>query len=401
MMFVFYRIYQFILKLASSFLPWREPQVLRGENSLSALKDVLINSHLTTWMIVTDPGIVSAGLLEHLKKTLDDPAYRFVVYDQTKPNPTINNVEDAFKLYQYEQCQGIIALGGGSSIDAAKGLAIKVKYPFRKLSSFKGILKVFRKLPLLIAIPTTAGTGSECTLAAVISNDETHEKYAIMDPHLIPTWAVLDPVLIKNLPPFYTATTGMDALTHAIEAYVSKGRTKKTMMRSLSAMDIIFNHLVLSYKNPSDLNQRSLLLQASYDAGYAFTRAYVGNIHAISHTFSGFYNVPHGYANAIIMPHVLRYSFEYIKKDLATVYRLLQLGNIKDSIDQQALAIIELIESMNQKMGIPKNITIDHQNHLETMIERAYQEANPLYPVPHIFTKHDFRQLFQEIIKLK
>ena len=398
---IFYRIYQFILKLFSKLLPWREPVVIKGEESLLLLRDHLLSLPNKNYLIVTDQGMTKAGLVKHLLSTLQHEAYHLHVFDQTVANQTIQNIDDAYAIYQKNQCDAIIGFGGGSSLDCAKGLSIKVAYPKKHISQFKGILKVHRRLPLVIAIPTTAGTGSECTLAAVISDPEKMTKYAIMDMHLVPRIALLDPSLLRNLPSFYTATTGMDALTHAIEAYLSLGRTNKTDERSIQAIRIIFDELELSYLNPGHLGYRMNLLQASYDAGYAFTRAYVGNIHAIAHAFGGYYHIPHGYANAIIMPHVLQYSLPYVEKRLANLYDHLYADSPLNSRSQKAYAIIEKIHSMNQAMDIPKHIDIPHDLHINDMINHAYKEANPLYPVPHIYTKQDYKTLFSNIISMK
>jgi alcohol dehydrogenase class IV len=375
--------------------------VIKGEESLVLLKEHLLSLPYKHYLIVTDQGMTKVGLVKHLMSTLQDSHYHLHVYDQTVPNPTVQNIDDAYQLYQTYRCDAIIGFGGGSSLDCAKGLSIKVAYPKKKIAHFKGILKIHRKLVPVIAIPTTAGTGSECTLAAVISDPQKNQKYAIMDMHLVPTIAVLDPTLLKNLPSFYTATTGMDALTHAMEAWISLGRTKKTDQRSLNAMSVIFNELERSYLEPDNLSYRMHLLEASYDAGYAFTRAYVGNIHAIAHAFGGFYHIPHGYANAIIMPHVLHYSLPYIEGRLAKLYdHLYPNDHLKRKIDK-AHAMIEKIKSMNLAMNIPEQIVVPHDQYVEDMVAHAHKEANPLYPVPHIYRKQDFKLLFHQILNTK
>lgn len=400
-MTLLYRLIQWVLKIASKFLPWREPKCLEGEHSLVLLREHLENMSYQNYMIVTDQGMVKFGLLKHLKESLHSPKYQLHVYDETIPNPTIQNIDDAYQIYLNNHCEAIIGFGGGSAMDAAKGLAIRVRYPKKPIKKFKGILKIHKKLPYLMMIPTTAGTGSETTLAAVISDPKTHEKYAIMDMHLMPKIAVLDPYLLQNLPSFFTATTGMDALTHAIEAYLSLGATKKTRLKSISAIQVIFETLEASYHHPKDLSLRLKMLKASYDAGYAFTRAYVGNIHAIAHTFGGFYQIPHGYANAIIMPYVLSYSLPKIEKKLAMIADLTHLCENSDTITDKAKKVISKIESMNQAMSIPNQIEIEHDLHLEEMIHRALIEANPLYPVPHIYSKKDFKTIYNQVIAIQ
>lgn len=392
-----YRLYQWILYLVSPLLPWREPKLFIGEHALDKLNDELRKHGVKHLLIVTDQGILKSGILDQVKNLLSED-FLVTVYDQTLPSPTISHVEQAYQMYQSQGCDAIIGLGGGSPIDAAKCVGIRVAKPHVPLHKMKGILKVRKKLPLLIAIPTTAGTGSEATLAAVISDPLTHAKFAISDMPLIPKIAVLDPLLTTGLPSFYTATTGMDALTHAMEAYLGKSNTKETKRRALHAIELIHKNLITAYDQPNHIEARMNMLLASYHAGYAFTRAYVGNIHAIAHTFGGFYNIPHGYANAIIMPHVLHYYGEKIYKKCATIYDVLypdHAGNIQE----KALKVIDWIEGLNHYFNIPKTINLNDLDHIDNMIERAYKEANPLYPVPVIFKKKDFANLYHLIAK--
>ncbi len=397
----FYRLLQRLLFYISKCLPWREPEIISGENSLPMLKEKLKTLPYRNYLIVTDQGIVKAGLLKHLLIALNDPLLTFSLYDQTIPNPTIQNVEDAVSIYHQNHCDALIGFGGGSAIDAAKCVGIRIVKPKTPFHKMKGILKVNRKIPFLIAIPTTAGTGSETTIAAVISNPLTQEKFAISDLHLMPKLAVLDPLLTENLPPFYTATTGMDALTHAVEAYIGNSGTRQTNLKAKRAIQRIHDHLEQSYHHPHDLNARMQMLFASYDAGYAFTRAYVGNIHAIAHTFGGFHQIPHGFANAIIMPHVLKYYGKSITKKLSLLSDMLHLEESTQSSEIKARAFISWILKLNQTFGIPESILIPHDDHLERMIDHAYQEANPLYPVPLIFSKSDFQTLYKQVSNIK
>jgi alcohol dehydrogenase class IV len=326
---------------------------------------------------------------------------QFTIYDAVTPNPTVQSIEAAYQLFLSAGCDALIGLGGGSAIDAAKAVGIRVKKPNTPLHKMKGILKVRKTLPFLIAIPTTAGTGSETTIATVISNPDTHEKYAISDLNLMPKVAVLDPKLTKNLPKFFTATTGMDALTHAVEAYIGHGGTKFTNQMAEEAILGTQKYLKLSYDEPHDLQARSGMLKASFQAGAAFTRAYVGNIHAIAHTFGGFYQVPHGYANAIIMPHVLKFYGKKAEHKLAKLSDLLGLTDSSVSNGMKMKAFVDWIEKLNTYFGIPTQIDVPHKNDLEAMIRNAYKEANPLYPVPKIFSKMDFKVLYNAIMKVE
>lgn len=391
------RTYQGIMKVGSGVLPWREPELLRGENSLSKLPKLIKDKNLESVLIVTDQGITSIGLMDGFLKGLTAEGIHYFVYDKTVPNPTIDNIEEASSMYKANQCQGIVAFGGGSPMDCAKAVGARVAKPNKSIPKMKGVFKVLKKIPPLFAIPTTAGTGSEATLAAVVSNSETHEKYAIMDTSLIPHYAVLDPLLTVGLPPHITSTTGIDALTHAVEAYIGRSNTKETTQWSIDAVKLIFDHLYETYSNGTNIAARTNMQQAAYLAGMAFTRAYVGYVHAIAHTLGGFYSVPHGLANAIILPYVLQYYGESVHKPLAELADLVGISEPADTNEQKANKFIEAIKQLNEKMNIPKKVDgiVDHD--IPLMVERALKEANPLYPVPKILYKEDLMKLYHMI----
>jgi len=278
------RTYQRTFKLAMKFLSFREPELLEGENSLDKLPSLIQSKGIHNVLIVTDSGITAIGLMDGLLDGLQSVGINYVVYDKTVPNPTIDNIEEALKLYREKKCEAIIAFGGGSPMDCAKGVGARLARPEKSISQMKGQLKVRKPIPPLFAIPTTAGTGSEATLAAVISNSKTHEKYAVNDTVLFPHYAVLDPMLTVKLPPHITSTTGMDALTHAVEAYIGKSNTEETKKCAKEAVTLIFENLYEAYSNGSNITARKNMQKASYLAGFAFTRAFVGYVHAIAHT---------------------------------------------------------------------------------------------------------------------
>lgn len=394
---VYCRTYQGAMRMASSLLPWREPELLEGENSLGMLPNLIKSQRIESVLIVTDQGIVSVGLMDGFLEGLRGEGIRFVIYDKTVPNPTIDNIEEALQMYNQNNCKGIVAFGGGSPMDCAKGVAARVAKPRKSIPQMKGVLKVMKKIPPLFAIPTTAGTGSEATLAAVVSNSKTHEKYAIMDTSLIPHYAVLDPLLTVNLPKHITSTTGMDALTHAVEAYIGRSNTKETKQWSIDAVKLIFENLYEAYSNGENLTARTNMQRAAYLAGMAFTRAYVGNVHAIAHTLGGFYSVPHGLANAVILPHVLEYYGDSVHQPLAELAELVGIGSNGDTIGQKAEKFIEAIKKLNEDMSIPKKVAGINDDDIPVMVERALKEANPLYPVPKILFKEDMFKLYQLI----
>lgn len=391
------RSFQQVMKVSSAFLPWRVPELITGENSVGDLPGLISKRGIDKILIITDKGIVAAGLMDGLLEGLQREKVRYAIYDRTVPNPTIDQIEEALQLYHESGGSGIIAFGGGSPIDCAKGVGARVARPTKSIPNMKGILKVREQIPPLFAVPTTAGTGSEATLACVVSNDKTHEKYALMDPSLIPHVAVLDPILTINLPKQITATTGMDALTHAVEAYIGKSTTKQTRQWSVDAVKLIFENLYEAYTNGGNLRARDNMQKAAYLAGMAFTRAYVGNIHAIAHTLSGFYNVPHGLANAVIMPHVLEHYGNAIHKPLANLADAAGVSKASDTTEQKAVAFIQSIKTLNEKMAIPSTIDCIVERDIPLMVTSALKEANPLYPVPKIFGKKDMEGIIRRI----
>ncbi|MFB9972706.1 iron-containing alcohol dehydrogenase [Allobacillus sp. GCM10007489] len=394
---LYYRTYQMALRSVSKFLPWREPKVFSGYNSINQLVPFLVENDLHRLLVVTDKGISKIGLMSNLLEQMKDKQIAAFIYDDTVPNPTITNIEEAYTMYKENQCQAIIAFGGGSPIDCAKAVLAKLAKPNQSIANMRGLMKIRKRESFLIAVPTTAGTGSEATLAAVISDPSNQEKYPLMDPVLIPDVAVLDPLLTKNLPPHLTATTGMDALTHAIEVYIGKNMTNETREASRKAIQLVFENIYIAYKDGSNLEARKNMLEASYLAGFAFTRSYVGNVHAIAHTLGAFYNTPHGLANAIILPHVLQYYREIVYERLAELSDLIKVSEQTEPIDEKANRFIEEIKRLNQRMELPDHLPEIRDEDLPQMIARAHREANPLYPVPKVFTKKDFEQVYKMI----
>lgn len=391
------RTVQSSMRVGMKLMNWRKPELLQGENSLERLPDLVKSLNLNMLLVITDEGIHKLGLMDTLLDGLQEQNIAFVVYNKTVPNPTFINIEEALEMYYASHCDGIMAFGGGSPMDCAKAVAARIARPEKSLADLKGLFKVRKEMPPFFAIPTTAGTGSEGTIAAVVSNSETHEKFAIMDPVLVPHYAVLDPVLTINLPPHITSTTGMDALTHAVEAYIGKSNTEETRKYAREAVILIFKYLVRAYEDGTDTKARTEMQRASYLAGLAFTRAYVGYVHAIAHTLGGFYQVPHGFANAVILPHVLRFYGESAAKPLAELATIVGIGKITDSDEKKAELFIEAIEELNNKMEIPHKITGIINRDVPLMVERALQEANPLYPVPRIVNKDEMFYLYQII----
>ncbi|MDR1465660.1 MAG: iron-containing alcohol dehydrogenase [Oscillospiraceae bacterium] len=390
------RTYQAVMRLAVRFLNWNGPQLLTGPGCVRELPQRIKSQGISKVLVVTDKVLMGLHLPEPLLQGLEAAGVSYVLYDETKPNPSIDNIEAARTLYLKEGCAGIIAFGGGSPMDCAKITAARVVLPGKTVQKMRGQLKVTKKLPPFYAIPTTAGTGSEVTIAAVVSDPATHEKYPINDPHLRPRCAVLDPELTVGLPPQITSTTGMDALTHAVEAYIGRSNTKDTAEKAVEATKMIFRHLETAYADGKNLAAREGMLLASHYAGIAFTRAYVGYVHAIAHNLGGLYNIPHGLANAIILPYVLDYYGAAAWPRLARLAEA--VGIAGDSDEAKAKAFIAEIRAMNARMAIPDNIPQIQEQDIDTIASRALREGNPLYPVPKLMNREDCVGVIRELM---
>ena len=393
------RMFQAVMRLGMCFIKYREPVMLTGENSTGEIGKIFKRHQISCVLLVTDKGIVSKNLHQSSLEALKKNNIKCVIYDKTVPNPTIDNIEEGLKMYLENACQGILTIGGGSAMDCAKGIGARVANPKKSISQMRGILKVTHKIPILVAVPTTAGTGSETTLAAVITDSKTHEKYAINDPKLIPHYAVLDPVLTLSLPPSLTASTGMDAFVHAIEAYIGKSNTKNTEKNAELATRLIIENLQKAFDDGKNLEAREKMQQASFFAGVAFSRAYVGNVHAIAHTLGGQYQVPHGFAHAVILPYVLKYYGKTIYNRIDKLCRKVGFLDYIQSKQEKTEKFIEYIESLNKKFGFPDKIDELKEEDIETLAKRADKEANPLYPVPMIFSLKDFENIYRMLLK--
>ncbi len=395
----YYRAYQKTMKFAVNFLDWTPPKLIKGAGAVLQLPELVKKEGLNNVLVVTDKGLMGLGLLNPLFDALEKAGIKYSVFDSVQPNPTIYNVEDALKMYKENGCQGFIAFGGGSPMDCAKVTAARVVKPKQTPSDMRGVLKVLKKLPPFFAVPTTAGTGSECTIAAVISNPDTHEKNSIMDPVLRPKYAILDPELTVGLPPHITSTTGMDALTHAVEAYIGKSNTKQTEEDAVIATKLIFNNIKTAYEDGKNIEARENMLVGSFHAGLAFTRAYVGYVHAIAHNLGGMYNIPHGLANAVILPYVLEFFGESAYKRLAELADIAGVSGAAQGDREKAKNFIAAIKKLNEEMNIPDKFDQIKDEDIELIAERALMEGNPLYPVPRIMNLEECKAIIKKLQK--
>lgn len=388
------RTYQTVFRVAIPLLPYRDPAIL---SSVPELPAVLRQKGLSAVLIVTDATLHKLGMIEPLKAALRQANIRYSVYDGTVPNPTVRNVEEARELYLAEGCDALVGFGGGSAIDCAKAVGARIARPRKSIEKMSGILGVMKKIPYLVVIPTTAGTGSEVTVATVITNSDTGRKSPISDFPLIPRAAVLDPENTRSMPLSMTSTTGMDALTHAVEAYIGRSTTRSTRTDALEAVRLIFGNLETAYRDGQNTEARKNMMQAAFLAGRAFSKSYVGYVHAVAHSLGGQYNIPHGLANAVLLPVVLEAYGSRIHKKL---HRLAIAAGIADETDSPAEAaarFIQAIRDMNRRMAIPETIPGIREEDIPALARHAAHEANPLYPVPVLMDAKALEEFYRKV----
>ncbi|MEE0133429.1 MAG: iron-containing alcohol dehydrogenase [Treponema sp.] len=389
------RCFQLAFRLAIPLMPYRKPQIFSNfKECIEQLKSLGINAVL----FVTDSFLRSSGATAELEALLQDSGIACQVYDGTKPNPTVQNVEESTALYRSHGCQALIAFGGGSSMDCAKATGACVVYPKKTLAQMRGLLRVLRKLPPVVAIPTTAGTGSETTVTAVITDPVEKHKYTMNNFTMIPRYAVLAPEVTYTLPPHLTSTTGMDALAHAVEAYIGGSTTKETRQMALDATRLIFGNIKAAYDDGNNHAAREAMLQAAYKAGVAFTQSYVGYIHAVAHTLGGQYGIPHGLANSVLMPVVLEKYGSAVYKKLHQMADAVGVCLDSDSDEVATKKFIQAIRDLNKYMNIPESFDAIREEDIPHMVAYAEKEANPLYPVPVLMDKDELEYFYRAIM---
>lgn len=390
-----YRTFQFFFNIAQYCMPRHKQEVVHGAGSVKKIPEMARSKGIDNVLIVTDPVLHKLGITDSLCAACDDAGVKFHLYDGAEVNPSIECIEAAFKAYNDNGCQSFIAVGGGSAMDCAKAAAARVARPNKTIAQLGGTLKVHKQIPPFFAVPTTAGTGSETTVAAVVTDRATHHKYAVQDPCLVPHFAILDPELTESLPPHVTSTTGMDALTHAVEAYTNKFCPKKCREWSEQAVKLIFDNLENAYNDGHDLEARNNMLIAANLAGAAFSRACVGNVHAIAHTLGGLYGTPHGLANAVILPFVMEDYGSAVYKPLSKLADVVDIKGANE--EEKAKAFIAAIHKLNRDMNITEGFDFILDKDIPQMVEWALAEANPIYPVPVIWDSVQFSKTINRI----
>ena len=393
---VWCRTFQAVLKVGNYFMGYRMPNYVEGPGKITELGTFLKEKKIDDVLIVTDRGLMKLGLLSGMLDALTQAGVQYACFSDLGPNPTSEDVENGFRMYRENGCKAVVAFGGGSPMDCAKAICAKVAHPRRSVAQLQGLLRVLKPIVPLIAVPTTAGTGSETTVAAVITDVKTHRKAAINDPFLIPKYAVLDPELTVGLPPHITAATGMDALAHAVEAYTNHTYNTKLENRlAKEAVKLIHDNVLIAYADGKNLEARQNMQRGAFYAGRAFTRGCVGYVHAVGHTLGGLYGVAHGLAMAVLLPHVMKAFGASAHKRLAELAEVCGIEGANEA--QKANNFIAWIEQTNKQMGLPDGFDMIKDEDIPQMIAWARKEANPLYPVPVVWGEKDFRALIQAI----
>ena len=367
-----------------------------GVDSMKDLCRTLGQFGLGKVLIVTDKPLVELGALDSTITALTDNGVAHEIYDGVLPDPTQKVVDDGIEVLKRADCDAVLAFGGGSSIDAAKVIALAAANDC-KAADCLGLKQCKQPALPFFAIPTTAGTGSEATMIAVISDSETHEKDGVIDPAIIPRATALDPMIMRGLPPHITAATGMDALTHAIEAYIGVWQVAETRYYSLSAIKLIFDNLPEACANGENLEAREAMALASYYGGLAISNALVGYVHAISHNLGARYGVPHGLGNAMVLPHVLELMKGVAEQDMAEIAIHVGLGTDTESPPALAGKLIAKVQNLNEAIGIPATTDVIREEDIKELVDAALQEGSG-YPTPRYLERGECEALIRGLM---
>lgn len=381
-------------KIPVAVFPKPNPVTYIGEGRVLLIPEILGTYGISRVLVVTDKSLMSLGLLTPMLDKIRASGIQAVIYDDVQPDPTYDTVNKGLAICNENRCEGIVAFGGGSVLDSAKVISLAFANQCSP-ESLKGMLKAKKMRIPLFAVPTTAGTGSETTIAAVISNPATHSKTVVVDGKGVPDVAVLDPALTTGLPPHITAATAMDALTHALEAYISDYATTRTKRLSEAAIRLIYKNIRHVYQNPGDLKAREDMLVASFYAGMAFTATYVGYVHAFAHNYGGKFGIPHGLANAVILPHVMQFSLPACKREFAHLAGILNLDGRNE--EKLAQAFVDSIWKLNEDLNIPKKLDKFPKSAVEEICTAAFKEAHGTYPVPRYMSRREAIDILNQI----
>jgi len=372
------------------------PLTFVGSGSTAKLCTHITGLNVTKILIVTDKPLVDLGIVAKATDVLEQKGVEVIMFDGVKPDPTIDLIEDGLAIQVKNNCDAVLAIGGGSSIDAAKTIAAAATNG-GKSKNVIGYYKVKKEPIPLFAIPTTSGTGSEVTFGAVVSDAVTHEKFFIADPKVTPKAIALDPDLITGLPPSITAATGMDALTHAVEAWISTWANPNSDSYAKQSIQMIFKYLPIAYADGSNLEAREQVSIAAYYAGIAINTGAVGYVHAVAHQFGAWYSTPHGWANAVVLPEVLRFSKDKVEGRLAELADMLSLSLPSDSTGTKADKFIEAVVQLNVSFGIGTSLEAIKDSDVSAIATRAVKEGSGM-PVPKMMDQAECESLIRSLM---
>jgi len=393
----FYKILMAGLKLAVKFIPQPQPIIFSGKNSSLELAQLMINQDFKRVLIVTDKVLNQLGIANDICRLLQQHNIEVVFYDQVTPDPSDIIVEQGVKAAKVHQCDVVLGLGGGSSLDAAKMIAVLAKST-KTVKDVAGLLKIKQHgLPLFL-LPTTSGTGSEVTMAAVITDSVNNTKLLVISPKTMPMTTALDPVLMQGMPAKITADTGFDALTHAIESYLSTHANEQTNRYALIAIKLIFKQLPVAYQQGDNLEARQSLALASCYAGLAFTKAGLGYVHAISHQIGAKYHLPHGMTNASVLPLVLNFTAKASQQRLAELANAIGLDTTGFTSSEKAESFIQAVKSLQKEVAIESTLSAIVTEDVNALAKAALKEAHYLYPVPKYLDVSACEKLIKQLI---
>jgi alcohol dehydrogenase len=384
------------VKAITLVIPAPRPLVLVGADSALKLCTTISQLGMKHVLIVTDGVLLGLGVIQPIEAEFQKLGIKTTVFSAVKPDPTFQVVNEGLALLKSSGCDSVLAVGGGSAIDAAKVMALSAtnnKSPHQLVGILKG-----RKpsLPLFV-IPTTAGTGSEVTIGAVVSDDQTHQKSLVIDPKVVPLAAALDPKIMQGMPRGVTADTGLDALTHALEAWMSTFASAETDFYAAAATRLIFENLPLAWADGSNLAAREAMALASHYAGLALNQAGLGYVHAFAHQLGAHYGVPHGRANAIVMPHILDFNRVVSAKRLAELAERVGLVNGGFNDTMAAEFLITRVKALLVELKIDTQIRGIHRKDFPDMIKAAFAEAHGIYAVPKYMSHDEAHQILHAL----
>jgi len=397
MKILYYKFRALVVIWLLKLLPRNAPLVFKGPGSAITLCEQVSLLGLKKVILVTDDFLGSSGVLDGIKHTLTDTGVAYTVYTGVEPDPNFSQVQEGEALLRSEKCEAVIAVGGGSVLDAAKMMALLHTNP-GDLDAFDGIQKS-KHAPLpIFAIPTTAGTGSEITLAAIISDPVTHGKVPVIDSKMIPGYVALDAEIMKGMPPGITAATGMDALTHAVESYLSTASTESTELQARAAVRLIFANLTRAWHDGNDMKARDAMAMAAFYAGAAFGKTSVGYVHGIAHQLGRVCHTPHGNANAMVLPEVLTAYGSCIHGRLADLAKLTGIGTPGDDEASLARQFIQRIADMRAEMHLPLKPEALPAAEVTGIVNEAIKEAGDLYPVPRYLSEAEISRIVRGLL---